>query len=110
MRVKKEIEEYSAKEDKPILLWLLSRYSRESRWRFVAGVTNQRYGKLSYETRRVWYPTEEGKLLYKYWPYRRGNESSKVETIPQEPIRYVDDVEDKKLSKSFTEACHDLEI
>jgi len=64
MKVRKEIERYASKKDKPILHRLLTEYSLESQWKFVAKATKVRYGKLSYEVYRVWEPTFEGKVLY----------------------------------------------
>ena len=64
MKVRKEIERYAAEEDKPILLWLLSRYSLASQWKFVAKSSFDRYGSYSYQVNRVWKPTTEGYILY----------------------------------------------
>lgn len=66
MDVKREIKKFSAPEDKKILLGLFERYHWESQWRFVAKCRLERYGKLSFQTNRVWFPTEEGKILYKH--------------------------------------------
>lgn len=66
MNVRAEIEEYALPEDKPVLLWLLGRYSRQSKWSFVADCRFERYGRLSYEIHRIWYPTEEGRILYEH--------------------------------------------
>lgn len=64
MNVHNEIERHALPEDRPALLWLLSRYSREPRWAFVAACRFERYGPLSYETHRVWAPTAEGRILF----------------------------------------------
>ena len=66
MKVRDEINKFSREEDKPILLWLLARYSLESQFKFVAYCKKERYGNLSYEVNRVWYPTEEGIVLYNH--------------------------------------------
>lgn len=65
MNLRNEIERHASADDKPVLLWLLSKYSRESRWSFVATCSHRRYGTLSYETNRVWIPTNEGRILYR---------------------------------------------
>jgi hypothetical protein len=67
MDVRDEINKYSSKKDRDMLLWLLGRYSLASQWRFVAKCTHKRYGRMSYQTNRVWTPTEEGKALYYYF-------------------------------------------
>jgi hypothetical protein len=64
MNIRKEIDRSSLEEHKPALHWLLDHYSMRSQWFFVAQCKFQRYGVLSYETRRVWYPTKEGMALY----------------------------------------------
>lgn len=64
MKVRNEIEQHSAPEDKPVLLWLLERYHWESQFTFVAKCTFKRYGRLSYESHRIWAPTPEGRILY----------------------------------------------
>ena len=67
MKVLEEIHNNSKEEDKPILLWLFNNYSIRSQWSFVAFCVHESYGKLSYETNRVWKPTIEGKALYEYF-------------------------------------------
>lgn len=67
MNIRKDIKKFSPCEYKEILLWLLDRYSYRSKWDFVAKCTHERYGVLSYQTNRVWTPTEEGKALYYYF-------------------------------------------
>lgn len=64
MNVRKEIDMYAAEEHKPILHWLLTRYRMESQFRFVARCHFERYGHRSYEVNRVWYPTQEGEIIY----------------------------------------------
>jgi hypothetical protein len=66
MNVRKEIEKYSAEEDKQILLDLFDKYHFESQWSFVADAWFQRYGKFSYEVNRIWVPTKEGRILHKH--------------------------------------------
>ena len=66
MDVRKEIKKSSAKEDKKVLLWLFDNYHMSSQWYFVATCSFKRYGVLSYETTRIWYPTKEGRLLFKH--------------------------------------------
>lgn len=62
--VRDEINKFSSDSDKPILNWLLDRYSWKSQWKFVACFHEQRYGTLSYQVNRVWKPTKEGRALY----------------------------------------------
>jgi len=64
MKVRYEIEKFAAEDDKPVLRWLFERYHWASQWSFVAGCTFERYGVESYATNRVWYPTNEGRMLY----------------------------------------------
>lgn len=64
MNVRDEFEMYAAPDDVPVLLWLFGHYSRASQWALVANCTHERYGKMSYETRRVWRPTAEGRALF----------------------------------------------
>jgi hypothetical protein len=66
MNVIKEIKKYSSPADKNCLLWLFSKYHMQSEWSFVAKCNHVRYGTYSYETNRVWYPTEAGKILYNH--------------------------------------------
>lgn len=66
MQVRTEIELFAQDADKDILIWLFNRYSYESKWHFVARCTFERYGKLSFEIRRIWAPTEEGRLLFNH--------------------------------------------
>lgn len=67
MNVVEEIIKYSSEENKPILLKLFEKYHLASEWRFVARCKFNRYGNLSYETCRVWEPTEEGVILYNHY-------------------------------------------
>lgn len=64
MRVREEINKFAAKEDQPILLWLLSKYHKQSQWQFVATCRFERYGVESYASNRVWMPTKEGRILF----------------------------------------------
>lgn len=64
MKVRVEIESYAKESNKPILLWLFERYHTEPRWQFVAACRFEKYGRLSYEYRRIWSPTDEGRALY----------------------------------------------
>lgn len=64
--VREEIKQFAADEDKEILLGLFTKYHWSSDWRFVANVRHKNYGKLSYETHRIWYPTNEGRILFKH--------------------------------------------
>ncbi|PKO58764.1 MAG: hypothetical protein CVU24_16625 [Betaproteobacteria bacterium HGW-Betaproteobacteria-18] len=66
MNVRDEIDKFADEADKPVLHWLFDRYHMASEWGFVAKCTHQRYGTRSYETNRVWTPTEEGRALYYY--------------------------------------------
>ena len=65
MKVRDEIEKYAHEDDKPALRWLFGKYHWESQWHFVARCRFERYGKMSYECNRVWFPTSEGRVLYK---------------------------------------------
>jgi len=66
MDISKEIDAYALHDDKPALWWLFKKYHMASQWRFVAKCTHERYGPLSYQTRRVWAPTDEGRILYEH--------------------------------------------
>lgn len=66
MNIQNEIDKFAKEEDKPILHWLFRKYHMASQWYFVANCSWKRYGKLSYEANRVWYPSEEGKILYEH--------------------------------------------
>lgn len=63
MDLKQEIE---GSPDVAALHWRLTRYHRERQWQFMARCEHVRYGTQSYETRRVWHPTPEGLILYRY--------------------------------------------
>ena len=60
-KVRDEINKYAATEDKEILLWLLSRYHMASDFNFVAKCKFE--GRYP-QTKRIWYPTEEGRILF----------------------------------------------
>jgi hypothetical protein len=66
MNVRQEILDNSAEHEVEALTWLLDHYSRESKWHFVARCIHVRYGKLSYQTNRVWTPTPEGWVLFNH--------------------------------------------
>ena len=66
MKVREEIMQYASEADKPVLLFLLNKYHWASQWRFVARCTSEQYGLMSYQTRRVWTPTVEGRCLAEY--------------------------------------------
>jgi hypothetical protein len=52
--------------DRETLLWLLKRYRMASQWQFVASCVHVRYGRLSYQTNRIWSPTLEGRVLFSH--------------------------------------------
>lgn len=64
MNIRFEIDNFAVAEDRSILHWLFDHYSLQSQWGFVTTCRHQRYGKLSYQTNRVWIPTIEGRALY----------------------------------------------
>jgi hypothetical protein len=66
MNVRAEIGRHSDPADAPVLLWLLSEYSSGSQWSFVASCSFERWGDQSYQTHRVWAPTDEGRIIYQY--------------------------------------------
>ena len=66
MDIKREIEQFAKEKDKPILFWLFQNYHFASQWQFVANYSFERYGKLSYQTNRIWRPTKEGIILYNH--------------------------------------------
>lgn len=66
MTVRDEIDKFSADSDKPVLHCLLNKYHWDSKWSFVAKCEHVRYGILSYQTNRVWSPTDEGLILYQH--------------------------------------------
>lgn len=65
MNVRDEIRLYANEADKTVLNWLFDRYHWVSQWRFVAKCTFEQYGPASYQSHRVWVPTEEGRVLYR---------------------------------------------
>ena len=67
MNVQDEIEAYADTHDKPALRWLFKQYHWDSEWRFVAACTWQQYGTYSYQVRRIWKPTLEGRVLYSHF-------------------------------------------
>ena len=66
MNVRDEIEKFASEEHKDVVHWLFDRYHTEAQWYFVAKVTHKRYGAQSYQTNRVWSPTEEGLAIHNY--------------------------------------------
>lgn len=66
MKIRDEIAKFSAESDKPILNWLLDRYSWASQFRFVARCEFIKYGPAYFQANRVWIPTNEGRALYEY--------------------------------------------
>lgn len=64
-KVRDEIIKFAKDDDKEILLALLTKYHWSDQWHFVANCTSKRYGPLSYETNKIWYPTAEGRVLFK---------------------------------------------
>lgn len=65
MDIRTEIKLRSSEEDKPVLHWLFNRYYLDWQWRFVARCTFERFGPHSYQVRRIWTPTEEGRALHR---------------------------------------------
>lgn len=65
MSVRDEINRFADDSHKDALNWLLSKYHMQSQWSFVARCTHKSYGNYSYQTNRVWTPTDEGWVLYK---------------------------------------------
>jgi hypothetical protein len=63
-KVRDEINNYADEDDKPILLWLLTKYHWQSQWQFVAVSTLVRDEKLRIAYNRIWKPTIEGRILY----------------------------------------------
>jgi hypothetical protein len=88
MNVKQEIIDYAKEADKPILLSLFARFHMESQWNFVAGCTHDRYGVLSYQTHRIWFPTHEGQILYEHM--LKPKSAVEIETISKsQDIKFV---------------------
>jgi hypothetical protein len=90
MNVLKEIEDHADEADKPVLRGLFKRYHMESQWRFVANMrwkpTDMNY---SVSVVRVWFPTEEGRVLWKHLIQpaeqkegRSTNADSEADTLP----------------------------
>ena len=67
MKVREEINKFADDKDKPILLFLLSRYHEEIEWKFVTKCIFEQYGKYYYQSNRVWIPKEEGIILYNFY-------------------------------------------
>lgn len=64
MNIRDEISKYSQEEEKPILLFLFSRYHMASNWHFVAKCT---FEGIYPNARRIWTPTEEGRILFSHY-------------------------------------------
>ncbi len=64
MNVREEIHKFASEEHKPILLWLLTNYSSERKFNFLARCKFERYGVYSFQVARVWEPTREGLAVY----------------------------------------------
>lgn len=92
MVIHDEINTYSAKEDAPILHWLLVHYPYRRDFIFCADNDFDTSGPLAY-TDRTWYPTKEGRALHAqlsqreyhrdtdsappdgwYWEHRKGQD------------------------------------
>lgn len=82
MKVRDEINKYASEVEKPILLYLLDKYHWQSQWNFVASCT---FEGRSPGSKRIWHPTEEGRMLYNYYmcrpPEGATKEIKKVPTI-----------------------------
>lgn len=85
MNVRDEIKKYAAPEDREILEWLFDRYHMQSSWNVVAFCRFKRYGKLSYETHRVWVPQPAGRSLFNSAMMEKALEQISHETINGEP-------------------------
>ena len=70
MHIKDEINKYADENKKPALIWLFNKYHMQSQWSFVAECEFDRYGKHSYQTNRIWKPTEEGMILFNHYNKR----------------------------------------
>ena len=66
MKVRDEIEKYANENDKECLLWLLTNYSLQSQFYFLTKCEFKQYGKLSFQVRRIWAPTKEGRCLFNH--------------------------------------------
>ncbi len=58
-----EINRFAKEEDKPVLLWLVNKYSWSSQWYFLAKFESFA-GKSG---GKIWIPTEEGRILYNHF-------------------------------------------
>jgi len=67
MKIINEIIKHASKDDKPILLWLFNKYHWQSEWNFVASCELIQIGPHSYQVERIWKPTKEGLIIYKYY-------------------------------------------
>jgi len=63
MKVRAEIEQYSAEDDKPILLWLFERWHMSSNWPIMSHCSFIGRYPMSH---RVWRPSSVGLALYNY--------------------------------------------
>lgn len=66
MNIRNGIDQFADDADKTVLHWLFDKYHMASQWLFVANCNHLRDGVYSYQTNRVWSPTEEGRALYAY--------------------------------------------
>ena len=75
MNIKKDIEKFSLAEDKPVLFWLFKNYHWQSQWNFVAKCKHEPYQKdvRFSPIKLIWYPTEEGKILYNHYMQNKEN-------------------------------------
>jgi hypothetical protein len=65
MRVRDEIEKYSAEKDKPVLLWLFERYHGQHEWNVMA-TPAYRGNYMQGTSRRSWAPSPTGAALYEH--------------------------------------------
>ena len=70
MNIRDEIGKFANDDDKPVLLWLFSKYHKQSQWFFVAKCWHKRYGSQSYQTHRIWEPTDQGRILYEHHQHK----------------------------------------
>jgi hypothetical protein len=65
MKVRDEIEKYSAEKDKPVLRWLFERYHWQSDWRIMA-TSAYRGNYMEGTAHRIWVPSPTGAALYEH--------------------------------------------
>ena len=100
MDIRKEINDFAADEDKPILHWLFDHYHYQSEWRIMAKSTFKRYGKLSYESNRVWAPTNEGRILYAHSQDKPISKSGELDRVVKRYI--IDQIDGSGYDKTLT--------